>query len=260
MPLEVRRSIAFFKGPRKGKKKKRSSSPGPGPPLHLEAEVLGLKSESEEQALRVRRVEEMLQNQQENLHRALRGSQSEQEQMKAKVEDLWRQFPQITAILTPLQLQFSVTDAKQEGTSENTDDDPAALKVRATAAVEALKPLEGLIESSMQKSINQLRKDLLDGLIEVKGEVGLKASANDLSMLRDRMERWARSPSPGPGTPSLAGYKASPKGEGWLKESSREGGAARSKSGGRTDWGDCKRPTDPSVQSTGRLPALSSTR
>lgn len=258
MPLEVRRSIAFFKGPKAKKRGKRSSSPGR--PLELAAEVLGLKSESEEQAMRVQRMEEMLQNQQENLLRALRGSQTEQEQMKAKVEDLWRQFPQVSAILAPLQV--SVT-ARPEGVIENTDGDAAGikgLKVTATSSIEALKPLGGLIESSIQKSLGQLRDDLLQSLAEVKGDVGSKASANDLSLLKDRVERWARSPSP-MRSPSLAGYKGrSPNasGEGWASQS-REGGVARSKSSANCHC-RCKETTDPCAQSTGKLPALNGTR
>mmetsp|Transcript_24318 Transcript_24318/g.61671 ORF Transcript_24318/g.61671 Transcript_24318/m.61671 type:complete len:694 (+) Transcript_24318:127-2208(+) len=279
MPLEVRKAISFFKrGRNRGGEKENDGKPSspsrrgntaksdakrrgssPPPPMELEAEVLGLRSETEEQAQRVQRVEEMLENERVNLHKALRSCEREQDHMKQKVDDLWRKLPQVSAILAPLQVHLLDNPSHtQEGGSENTDAvNPSEVKVRADVAIEALKPLGGLIEAALQKSINKLRDDLIQEVSEVKGEVGLKASSIDLTLLKDRVERWVHAPSPKQ-APTLASYKGKAlqslgdSGEGWQTRS-----LERSKSGA-TCHERCKAATTcPCSQSTGKLPSLS---
>merc|ERR1712151_1359163 len=57
----------------------------------------------------------------------------------------------------------------------------------------------------MGKSMDHLRQDLLKNLSEVQGELGSKASADELRLLRDQVNRWARNqPPPSPSTPSVS--------------------------------------------------------
>jgi len=274
MPLEVRRSIQFFKGARKGGDAssrggtaasggggggtKPRDAPGNGKAneqgLELEAEVLGLRSEAEEQALRVQRCEEIVAREHTNLLKALRGVEREQDQMKLKVDDLWHKFPQLATILAPLQVHLA---SGAEGTDT---------RVSTETTIEALKPLSGLMEAALQKSIDKLRQDLLDNLTEVSGKVDLKASADEFSMLRDRVERWARSPS-SPSRASLSAYKNKAFDRSLESmESTRDTAQwphrslERTKTAGSTCHEKCKATTDPCSASTGRLPALSKTR
>jgi len=269
MPLEVRRSIQFFKGARKGGDASSRGGPSVGSNsggikqrdnigdgkvkepagLELEAEVLGLRSEADEQAQRVQRCEEILAREHSNLLKALRGVEREQDQMKLKVDDLWHKLPQLATILAPLQVHVA-------SSAGGTD-------TRVESTIEALKPLSGLMEAALQKSIDKLRQDLLLNLTEVSGRVDLKASADEFSTLRDRVERWARSPTPSPSRASLSAYKNRALDS---MESTRDTAhwpqrsLERSKTSGGTCHEKCKATTCPSSASTGRLPALSKTR
>jgi len=207
MPLKVRQSIAFFKrregsrggsrGVRRpgGNKGKSALDAGISTGFEMEAEVMGLREEAEDHAVRVRACEERLGREQANLHRVLRGYEREQGQMKEKLDELWKQLPQLVAILTPLQVQVLGGAPPAEGI-EAAFMSASGGAVRAETPVEALKPLSGLIEASMQKFITEARQDLLQSLSTVQGELGTKASSNELTMLRERVERWARR-SPG---------------------------------------------------------------
>jgi len=269
MPVEVRRAIGFFKGPRKnlpdsggktgsrgGSQRKQlgnggqtSQSKAAPPGFELEAEVLELRSESDDHAQRVQRMEELLSREASNLLKAVRGVEREQDQMKLRVDDLWHKFPQLLAILDPLQVRL-------EGSAAESD-----LQVQAESAIEALKPLGGLLESALQKSIDRLRQDLLRDLSEVRGGLETKASSDDFVILRDRVDRWARGPMT-PSKPSLASYrgKALDRQPNMELTMSQPRSPDRLKSAGSPIHEKCKHTTCPCSASTGRLPSLSRTR
>merc|ERR1719204_152729 len=113
--------------------------------------------------------------------RAVRGMEREQDQIKSKVDDLWREVPKMNAILDPLHVQLSPGPAVGD------------LQVQAEASLEALKPLSGVLEASLQRSIDQLRHDLVGSLSEMRGGLEGKASANDMHVLQDR---WRARPAP----------------------------------------------------------------
>lgn len=259
MPLEVRRSIQFFKGSRKDGGRNASSRGGgsrgdkakPRPGLELEAEVLGLRTEAEEQSHRVQRCEDVLARESANVLKVVRGIEREQDQMKLKVDDMWQKLPQLAAILAPLQLQLS----------RGNDAAVPELHVQAETAIEALKPLSGLLEASLQKAIEKLRQDVVSGLVEVKNEVGTKASVSDFTLLKDRVEKWSRSRTPSPKSGSLTPYKMKAlERELALETDNRK--LARGLERCKTAAGHerCKATTAPFSASTGRLPVLSKTR
>merc|ERR1719343_1330632 len=146
--------------------------------MEVQAQVLGLREEADANSVRMKACEEKVAREHANLHRVLRGYEREQGHMKEKLDELWHQLPQVVAILAPLQVQLL-----QVGPPESV---PAAVK--ADTAVQALKPLSGLIESAIQKFVNEVRRDVLGNLSTIQGELGTKASSDELTLLRDRVE------------------------------------------------------------------------
>merc|ERR1711920_497434 len=102
------------------------------------------------------------------MHRALRNYEREHVALKEKVEDLWKQLPLTEALLTQQDNPDGATDR-------------------------GLKPLNELIHLALNKSLEDFRDDVLRNFSEVQGELGSKASADELTLLRDRVNRWARS-------------------------------------------------------------------
>merc|ERR1712039_910430 len=119
-------------------------------------------------ALRLRKCEDAVAHERANMHRALRNYEREHVALKEKVEDLWKQLPLTEALLTQQDNPDGATDR-------------------------GLKPLNELIHLALNKSLEDFRGDVLRNFSEVQGELGSKASADELTLLRDRVNRWARS-------------------------------------------------------------------
>jgi len=176
MPVNVRKTITFFKRNRAATGKE------------IEAKVFELNRDNEDAQQRVLRVEEVLAREHANLHKALRHYEKELENMKGKVEDIFKQLPKALPIMKPLQA------AIRDGSLESSQGDEAA-KSDLDKDGPALKPLKGFIDAALQHSIGELRRDLLEKQSEIRAELGRKASEKDFTLLKDRVHRWARAPS-----------------------------------------------------------------
>merc|ERR1712157_604563 len=119
-----------------------------------------------------KQCEETFAHERANMHKALRKYEREHSALKDKVEDLWKQLPLTEGLLE---------QSKGRGGGHNG---------------RTLKPLNDLIEVALNKSLDHLREDLLHNLSEVQGQLGSKASADELIVLQDRVNRWARNHMP----------------------------------------------------------------
>merc|ERR1712217_702307 len=131
-------------------------------------------------------------------------------------------------------------------------------------------PLNDLIEMTLKKSMDHLRQDLLKNLSEVQGELGSKANADELMLLRDQVNRWARNqPPPSPSAQSVSPPmripgKARPFTHSSLRRALDEAHVGDSHALPEKSYDKSKEPTCPSAvnamlqgsKSTGRLPEL----
>jgi len=265
MPIEVRKHMAFFKGSRsdlgsrEGERKANAGGKKPSSGMELEVEVFGLRAETDEQAQRLQRCEELIAREYANVLKVVRGVEREQDGMKTKVDELWHKFPDLMQVLMPLQVHVQALSTDCEPGS------PGGGVTRVEASLEGLRPLSGLMEAELNKSLSKLQQDVANRLSEVRTEVGLKANSHDLTVLMDRVERVARTPT-SPSRPTLASYKGKALERqaklglsgscGDLKDSSK--GFDRTRTPGGHDR--CKTPQYAMSQSAGRLPVLSKTR
>lgn len=189
-----------------------------------------------------------------------------------RVDELWAQLPRLAAIIAPLQVHLQETEPTADHPGQ-----PAGVSVHAEASMEALKPLSSLVEAALQKSIDELRSDLLNTLSDVKGELGTKATELkvDVTQLQDKVDRWARSPQ----RAKLVSAQSSAPSARWVPPGannrstmiSREKATAAAMASAEsqpTCHTSCKSPSSPDVpvtkasakdmlaRSTGRLPVL----
>lgn len=203
MPDAIRQRLDFFKRNSRGKQPKAINTnnesrgnpasagapmkAGRRSPIALEGAVRKLQEESEERGLVVQRCAQDLVRDRANTSKLLRGYEKMQNELQVKVEDMWKKLPDLCTILAPLQVNIIAEMDRSEHT------DAPSLKVRSNASVEALKPLAGLIEATLQRSINDLRRDLGNGIADVHTELLSKANTDDVSMLKDNVDSCVRS-------------------------------------------------------------------
>jgi len=166
--------------------------------------------------------------------------------LKEKVDDLWKQLPLTEGLLEQQNCNSGEKHSK------------------------TLKPLNDLIDTALKKSMDNLRQDVLRNLSDVQGELGAKASADELTLLRDRMDRWARTHTPqspsnrSASPPMRIPGKARPFTHSSLRRALEEAQGNDSNLRTEKSYDRAKEPTCPSAvnamlqgsSSTGRLPGL----
>jgi len=205
MPDAIRQRLDFFKRnargmqPKAAPKVESGSNPagadrkpvrsGRRSPVGLEEVVRKLQEESEERGQVVQRCTQDLVRDRANTSKLLRGYEKNQNELQVKVEDMWKRLPELCAILAPLQV--NIIAEKDANAVAGTV--AGSLKVSSNASVEALKPLAGLIEATLQRSVDDLRRDLGNGIADVHTELLSKANTDDVSMLKDNVDSCVRS-------------------------------------------------------------------
>lgn len=292
MPLNVRQHIDFFKTGVKVNKPQVPKTPRTDAALaaavkakaavqqqlDMEAQLLWLKEDAEDRGGQMNRCSEELKRDRANTSRLMRGFEKDQIGLKEKVDQLWRQMPQLTSILSPLEVKPSGSEDAASSVAEGGG------KVHACTSLEGFKPLSGLIEAALQRSTDKLRAELKGGVDHIRVELISKASTEELDSLRRSVDGFSRSLLASRSTMAID----SPDATMYLSTStlsSRAQTAENVESGGRLGWKDwtapksthsmrCKTPTCPAAvkealnatssgtrpqtlsASTGRLPAL----
>merc|ERR1712224_1184352 len=139
----------------------------------------------------------------------MRGMERELERVRSKVDELWAQFPRLGQILAPLEIHIQNVNNVESGRPKMTDMSSeefptGAVSVRAQTPVEALKPLSKLIEGTLEKSINELRHDLMSSFDDVKGALATKSNEfqmegrqlhDKVTQLQGQVDELSRPPS-----------------------------------------------------------------
>merc|ERR1712232_1347535 len=162
-------------------------------PVGLEEVVRRLQEESDERGQVVTRCSQDLVRDRANTSKLLRGYEKNQNELQVKVEDMWKRLPELCAILAPLQVNIIAEGGDCGAALATAEGGTPSMKVQSNATVAALKPLAGLIEATLQKSVDDLRRDLGNGIADVHTELLSKANTDDVSMLKDNVDSCVRS-------------------------------------------------------------------
>jgi len=135
--------------------------------------------------------------QQRNLFKVVHHLEREVEKLDAKVDELWASLPKAIALLEPLQAQVDAHRQRAAGAP------PAG--GRPASARGEVQALAGVVSSVLQDKLKELRIELESVFAQMRDDVGLKASSQEVASLSSRLDAWTQH---APGCAMSQGWRA----------------------------------------------------